>query len=100
MATKRMIARETQLARRFVSQVNRNGLKKVLSSPASTGEQILEAMMRLQSRPVDESPCRRYRRCGSCGRSRGIYRRFGLCRLCIRKYAALGWVPGLVKASW
>ncbi|MBM93314.1 MAG: 30S ribosomal protein S14 [Legionellales bacterium] len=100
MATKRMMARERQLERKFKSQDNRNQLKKILSDPNSTGEDIMNAMMKLQARPVDESPSRRYRRCVSCGRSHGVYRRFGLCRLCIRKYASLGWIPGLVKASW
>ena len=100
MATKRMIAREAQLKSRFASQENRNKLKKILADPSSTGDAILDAMLRLQSRPGEESPSRRYHRCGSCGRARGVYRRFGLCRLCIRKYASLGWIPGLAKASW
>ena len=100
MATKRMIARENQLERKFADQANRNKLKDILSNMNSTGDEVLEAMMKLQARPVDESPIRRRRRCTSCGRSRGVYRRFKLCRMCIRKYAALGYVPGLVKSSW
>ncbi len=43
---------------------------------------------------------REYNRCASCGRPRGIYRKFGLCRLCLRKHALKGEIPGLVKASW
>ena len=100
MATKRMIARDNQLKKRFANQANRNKLKAVLSDLNSTGDEVLEAMMKLQSRPVNESPIRQRRRCNSCGRSRGVYRRFKMCRLCIRKYAALGYIPGLVKSSW
>ena len=39
-------------------------------------------------------------RCGRCGRRRGFYRRFGLCRMCFREMAWRGEIPGLVKASW
>jgi small subunit ribosomal protein S14 len=39
-------------------------------------------------------------RCKVCGRSRGYYRKFELCRLCLRKYALAGDVPGVTKSSW
>jgi len=39
-------------------------------------------------------------RCQRCGRRRGYYRRFGLCRMCFREMAWRGEIPGLVKASW
>jgi len=39
-------------------------------------------------------------RCKICGRPRGYIRRFGLCRICFRKYALEGKIPGVVKASW
>ena len=39
-------------------------------------------------------------RCNRCGRRRGYYRRFGLCRMCFREMAWRGEIPGLVKASW
>jgi small subunit ribosomal protein S14 len=39
-------------------------------------------------------------RCKVCGRSRGYYRDFELCRICLRMFALRGEVPGVVKASW
>ncbi|MGC9398973.1 MAG: type Z 30S ribosomal protein S14 [Anaerolineae bacterium] len=39
-------------------------------------------------------------RCRRCGRPRGYYRRFGLCRICVRELALEGKIPGLRKASW
>lgn len=39
-------------------------------------------------------------RCGLCGRSRAYMRTFGLCRLCFRKLAHKGELPGVTKASW
>ncbi len=43
---------------------------------------------------------REYNRCFVCGRSRGYYRKFGLCRICLRKMAHEGKIPGLTKSSW
>jgi small subunit ribosomal protein S14 len=43
---------------------------------------------------------RAYTRCRRCGRARAVYRRFGLCRICLRSMAHAGEVPGLTKASW
>lgn len=39
-------------------------------------------------------------RCWRCGRPRGYLRKFGICRLCFRKLALNGEIPGVIKASW
>ena len=39
-------------------------------------------------------------RCSLCGRPRGFMSLFGLCRICFRKYALEGLLPGVRKASW
>ena len=39
-------------------------------------------------------------RCRNCGRPRGYLRKFSLCRICFRKFALAGEVPGVTKASW
>jgi small subunit ribosomal protein S14 len=39
-------------------------------------------------------------RCRLCGRPRAIYRKFGVCRICFRKMASDGLIPGVTKASW
>ena len=43
---------------------------------------------------------RAYTRCRRCGRARAVYRRFGLCRICLRDLGHNGEIPGLTKASW
>jgi len=43
---------------------------------------------------------RKYNRCKRCGRPRAYYRKFGLCRICLRQLAHAGEVPGVTKASW
>ena len=39
-------------------------------------------------------------RCFRCGRPRGYLRKFNLCRICFRKLALAGEIPGVIKASW
>jgi len=39
-------------------------------------------------------------RCKLCGRPRAYYRKFELCRICFRKMALEGQIPGIRKASW
>ncbi len=43
---------------------------------------------------------RGYNRCPLCGRSRGFLRKFGICRICFRKLASEGKLPGVIKSSW
>jgi small subunit ribosomal protein S14 len=43
---------------------------------------------------------RKYNRCKRCGRPRAYYRKFGLCRICLRQLAHAGEVPGVTKSSW
>lgn len=43
---------------------------------------------------------RGYSRCRKCGRPRAVFRKFGLCRVCLRDLAHAGEIPGVKKASW
>ncbi|MBN1543141.1 type Z 30S ribosomal protein S14 [candidate division KSB1 bacterium] len=43
---------------------------------------------------------RKYNRCSRCGRPRAYYRKFGICRLCLRELALQGQIPGVTKSSW
>ncbi|MGI0148269.1 MAG: type Z 30S ribosomal protein S14 [Thermoplasmata archaeon] len=52
-----------------------------------------------QSRKL-KYPVRVRNRCRQCGRPRGFLRKFQLCRLCFRKLALEGAIPGVIKASW
>ena len=45
-------------------------------------------------------PVRAYNRCNLCGRPRSYMRKFGMCRICFRKLALRGMLPGVRKASW
>jgi small subunit ribosomal protein S14 len=43
---------------------------------------------------------RGYSRCNRCGRPRAVYKKFGLCRICLRELAHEGAIPGMTKSSW
>jgi small subunit ribosomal protein S14 len=43
---------------------------------------------------------RAYTRCNRCGRPRAVYKKFGLCRICLRELAHEGAIPGMTKSSW
>jgi small subunit ribosomal protein S14 len=43
---------------------------------------------------------RNYSRCNKCGRPRAVYKKFGLCRICLRELAHQGAIPGMTKRSW
>ncbi|MEO1526151.1 MAG: 30S ribosomal protein S14 [Planctomycetota bacterium] len=50
--------------------------------------------------PRNSSRTRLRRLCKITGRSRGVYRKFGISRIMIRELADQGLIPGLRKASW
>ncbi|MHC5003853.1 MAG: type Z 30S ribosomal protein S14 [Planctomycetota bacterium] len=43
---------------------------------------------------------RKQNRCAISGRSRAVYRKFGVSRIVLRELALQGKVPGMRKASW
>ena len=43
---------------------------------------------------------REYNRCPICGRPRGYYRKFDMCRICLREMSLKGVIPGVIKSSW
>ena len=101
MAKTSMIEREkrrAKLVKRHAAK--RAKLKEIIRSPKSTDAEREEAGRRLQSLPRDASASRQRNRCAITGRSRGVYRKFGLARVKVREVANRGEIPGLGKASW
>ena len=100
MATKRRIAREDRITSRYADQSKRDLLKQAIKSPETDPKDRIKSVFALQSRPRDESPSRWVRRCQSCGRTHAVYRKFHLCRMCLRDAFCKGYLPGVVKSSW
>jgi small subunit ribosomal protein S14 len=78
----------------------RLALKKIINNPASSIEQVDEAVVRLQKIPRDASPIRVRNRCSQTGRPRGFLRKFGMSRVALRELALEGQIPGVTKSSW
>jgi small subunit ribosomal protein S14 len=101
MAKTSMVEREKRrsgVVKKYATK--RAQLKELIRSPKSTPEQRLAAQHALQQQPRDASASRHRNRCAITGRSRGVYRKFGLARTKIREVAMRGEIPGLGKASW
>jgi len=101
MAKTNMVEREKRRARTVKKYAARRAkLKELIRSPRTSAEERLAAQAQLQALPRDASPSRQRSRCAITGRSRGVYRKFGLARVKIREVAMRGEIPGLAKASW
>jgi small subunit ribosomal protein S14 len=100
MAKKSMIAREKRRVLLSKNNAKRLELRAIIASPNPSYEEKAVAVTKLNKRSRDESPCRVKNRCQQCGRPRAVYRRFGLCRICLREAMMRGDVPGLKKSSW
>jgi small subunit ribosomal protein S14 len=52
------------------------------------------------SRRPPKYSSRQKNRCRICGRPRAYMRMFGMCRICFRRLALMGHLPGVKKSSW
>ena len=59
-----------------------------------------KALVEKQKRAGRKFGVRGYTRCSRCGRSRAVFRKYLLCRICFRELSHAGEVPGVTKASW
>jgi small subunit ribosomal protein S14 len=73
--------------------------KKTLDASLSDEERT-EAQKKLQKLPRNGAACRSVSRCVITGRSKGVYKKFGLSRIKFRELALEGKIPGVTKASW
>lgn len=100
MAKKSMIEREKKrqkLVDKYAEQ--RQELQEQFNS-ATSQQQRLVLHRQIQQLPRNSAPTRLRNRCWVTGRSRGVYRDFGLSRHVIREMAHTGLLPGVVKSSW
>lgn len=75
-------------------------LTEIVRSSKSSYDDKQEAMKKIRKLPKDSSRIRIVNRCHLTGRPRAFYRKFGLCRLELRRKAMFGELPGVTKASW
>ena len=61
---------------------------------------MAKTSLRAKQQRKQKYSVRNYTRCTRCGRSRAVYRKFGVCRICLRELAHQGAIPGMTKSSW
>lgn len=61
---------------------------------------MAKTSLKVSQKRTPKFQVRAYNRCKICGRPHAYMRKFGICRVCFRKYASKGELPGVRKASW
>ena len=79
-------------------------LLRALGLPFADGDRKERVMAKtslvVKQRRPQKYKVRNYTRCNRCGRPRAVFRKFGLCRICLRELAHQGAIPGMTKSSW
>jgi small subunit ribosomal protein S14 len=78
----------------------RETLRNQLKDPNLDIDEKLVISAQLTKLPTNSCPTRKTRRCMLTGRSKAVYRKFGLCRVALRDLALRGEIPGVTKSSW
>ena len=78
----------------------RRSLKAKIMDKSISLEDRIKYQNKLNDLPRNSSAIRHRNRCELTGRSRGVYRKFGLSRIKIRELSMTGDLPGVVKSSW
>ena len=78
----------------------RKALKKKIMDKTISIEERLKLQNKLNNLPRNSANIRYRNRCKLTGRTRGVYRKFGLSRIKIRELSMSGDLPGMVKSSW
>ena len=61
---------------------------------------MAKTSLRIKQQRPQKFKVRNYTRCNRCGRPRSVFKKFGLCRICLRDLAHQGVIPGMTKSSW
>ncbi len=101
MAKKSQVLRDQRrgrLIKKFAAR--RAELREKLKDADLPMEEKLAAQNKFAKLPRNSCPTRKTTRCVLTGRSRSVYRKFGVSRIVLRELALKGQVPGMRKSSW
>ena len=87
-----------ELVKKFKNK--RTKLKSKIMQKDITMEERIKLQNKLNDLPRNSSHIRVRNRCKLTGRTRGVYRKFGLSRIKLRELTMSGSLPGVVKSSW
>ncbi|MDM8335006.1 30S ribosomal protein S14 [Wolbachia pipientis] len=102
MAKKSMIQKNLRRVRLCDQhREKREKLKSIMNDKSiPIGERFAAQNKLIKKLPRDSSRTRVRNRCALTGRPRGVYRKFGLCRIVLRDLCSFGKIPGVTKSSW
>nr|YP_009394789.1 ribosomal protein S14 [Polysiphonia elongata]ARW63351.1 ribosomal protein S14 [Polysiphonia elongata] len=100
MAKKSMIQREIKRSKLYKKYKAKKEILKKSIKMENNFEESLQIQKVLQNIPRNSLKCRHRNRCWKTGRSRGVYRDFGLSRHVFREMAHSCLLPGVTKSSW
>ena len=88
--------------KKIVSKFNkrRQDLKNKIMQKDLSMEERFKLQSKLNELPRDSAKIRLRNRCEITGRTRGVYRKFGLSRIKLRELTMSGNLPGMDKSSW
>ena len=101
MAKKSQVLRD-QRRRKLIDKYaeKRAELRKRLNDPNVSMDEKEAIQAAFAKLPRNSCPTRLTRRCRVTGRSRAVYRKFGVSRIMLREMGLNGELPGLRKSSW
>jgi small subunit ribosomal protein S14 len=100
VAKKSMIARTDKRSKLVEKYWKRRKSLKELIKSSNDFQVIMDSQAKLAKLPINSNPVRHCTRCACCGRPHAVYRKFNLCRICLRQQLMIGNVPGGRKSSW
>ena len=100
MARKSILEREKKKANLVKKHKTRRLELKTIIKSSKDFDAIVKAQSDLTKLPINSCAARHSTRCQQCGRSHAVYRKFGLCRICLRQQLMSGNVTGGRKSSW
>lgn len=95
-----MLERQSKRSKLVEKYRKRRTELKVLIKSSQDFDTIMDAQLKLAKLPLNSNPVRNSTRCQQCGRPHAVYRKFGLCRICLRQQLMTGNVTGGRKSSW
>ncbi|NVB42166.1 30S ribosomal protein S14 [Pseudenhygromyxa sp. WMMC2535] len=101
MAKLSQVLRDKKREKMIVKYADRRAdLRAKMKDPDLDPDEKVEVMNQLNALPRNSCPTRLTRRCFLTGRSKAVYRKFGLSRIALRDLALRGDLPGVTKSSW
>ncbi|MBW2243916.1 MAG: 30S ribosomal protein S14 [Deltaproteobacteria bacterium] len=101
MAKKSQVLRDEKRRRLITKYAERRAeLRKRLNDPNVGVDEKYEIQAEFAKMPRNSCPTRLTRRCRITGRSKAVYRKFGLSRIALREMTLRGELPGMKKSSW